>query len=211
MAIPGGSIIEVVMNMRYLNMEVLNVWQYGLTVPGLEEPAIGLAEGWWNHVKATYRALAQTGDGEVFRSVRVTNLSDPLGDYAEFDVPPAEQTGTRTVGTNPDRMPPYTSVGVRLTVGSRITRPGQKRFPFIAENDQSAGVLGVTLRNLIIAHMVVMTGTMVLGAPVALSSLLPLVVRKIPSGGVSAYQPVTGFLVNGNLTTQNSRKFGRGS
>ena len=51
----------------------------------------------------------------------------------------------------------------------------------------------------------------ILGAPVATGVLEPVVTRLSPDGTtVLASQPVAGYVINPNQTTQNSRKVGRG-
>lgn len=211
MALAQFDNIEIVMNMRWQGQETLNIWQYSIQSIPVSVSTVQLAEGWWNHVKSTYRALQLASQPDTFLSVRVRELNNPNGEYAEFDVPTAEKLGTRSNPTGAELMPPYTSAGVRLVVGTRVTRPGQKRFPFLVENDNIAGVLQPAFKTLVNSHMLVMSVPMVLGAPAALTDLYPIVVKKDANGTVTAQQFVTGYLINNNITTQNSRKFGRGS
>jgi len=58
--------------------------------------------------------------------------------------------------------------------------------------------------------MLVMAAGMILGAPAALVQLDPIVTRKDATGAVTAHQPVTGFLIASQVTSQVSRKPGRG-
>jgi len=210
MAIVDGSLIEVQMNMLNLGQVNLNVWQYRIVDHIGTVTMVQLLEGWWNHVKATYRAIAPASYGNSFVSVRGRELNNPSGDYAEFDVPTAERVGTRA-GASGDIMPPFAAVAARLVVGSRVTRPGQKRFPFMLEGDQANGVL---VAGIVTAHttlLAVMIAPMTLGAPAALEQLQPIVVKKDTNGFVTANQDISGYLVNPNVSSQNTRKFGRGS
>ena len=211
MAIGVGSLIECVVNMRWQAQETLNVWQYEVdTIPG-GTSAVQLAEAYWNHIKAPYRALQLASQPDTFISIRLRELNNVAGDYAEFDIPIAEKLGTRANPTQAEILPPYTSAGVRLVVGTRLTRPGQKRVPFLVESEQNAGVLQAAFRALIVTQMNLMVAGMLLGAPAATATLQPIVCKKDVTGFVTAHQDITGYVINGNVTTQNSRKFGRGS
>lgn len=211
MAITDGSTIEIALQMVHLGQEMINAYQYDVAVNGSVVGAADVAAAWWNVVKTAYRALSVTTDGEVFRTVRIADLSNPLGDFAQWDIPAAEQTGTRAAPSQSERLPPYVAVGVRLTVGSRITRPGQKRIPFLTESDNVGGILQAPFRSLVGALFNILDGEIALAAPATDYALSPVVVRKIRGGGIAASQPVIGHLINTNLTTQNSRKYGRGS
>lgn len=209
MALDAQDLIEVSLNILHMSQQMNMVFQYEIDTIPPSVSTVQLAEGWWNHVKASTRALAQASFGAVFRTVRIRELNDAGGDYAEFDIPIGEQAGTRAVAAS-ERMPPFVATGVRLVVGSRITRPGQKRVPFLLESDVSDGVVTANMLALITTWCGVMTNFMTLGAPAATVGLIPMVMRKDASGFVTARQQITGFLINPNATTQNSRKFGRG-
>jgi len=209
MALADNDLIEVVVNMFAQNMQMLNVFQYEITDHIGTVSLVQLLEGYWNHVKATYRAIVPSSYGNIFVSIKGRELNDASGDYAEFDVPVGERAGTRS--TSGEALPPFGAAGVRLVVGTRVTKPGQKRFPFVLEADQVSGVLGTTYTTPLIALMNVLSVPMVLGAPAALETLQPIVTRRGALGFVSSFQPVTGYLINPNVTTQNTRKFGRGS
>lgn len=206
-----GELLEIALDMRWQGQQVMNVWQYEVQNWPLSVTAVQAAEGWWNHVKATYRALQVSTEPDTFLSVKLRALNNPTGDYAEFDVPTAEKVGTRGSPGAGGNMPPFSSAGVRLVVGTRVTRPGQKRVPFLREEDNSQGVLQAAFRTLVNTWAAVMVVPMVLGAPAALTDLYPVITRKNATGFVSAHQYITGYLINNNITTQNTRKFGRGS
>lgn len=211
LAINTGSFVEMLVNMTIFNQQNLMAWHYEVQDWAAGVTAVQLGEAWWNHVKATYRAVIPSALGATFRSIKVLELSNPSGDYAEFDIPLGEQAGTRVAGVSGEAMPPYVAVGARLVVGTRATRPGQKRYPGVYEGDNSAGVVGSALLGAVQASLTVMTASMLLGAPAATVRLQPIVTRIVPPGVITGYQNITGYLVNQNLTTQNSRKFGRGS
>jgi hypothetical protein len=211
MTITVGSQIEITLNMDLLGNQALNVYQYDVdTLPG-GVAAVDIANAWWQHVKAAYRALATATFNTPFQSVRILELNNPVGDFAEYSIPTGERAGTRPTPTDGVALAPFDAVGVRLVVGSRATRPGQKRLPFLTEEDQGAGILQPALTALVVTLMNLLTTSITLGAPAALAVLAPIVTRKDASGTVTASQPITGYLINPNVTTQNTRKYGRGS
>lgn len=211
MGLPVGGLFEVTMDMRWQAQQTQNVFQYEVQNWPLSVTMVQALEGWWNHVKASYRALALASQGDVFISVKGREMNNPSGEYAEFDVPVAEKVGTRPNPAAAELLPPFSAAGIRLVVGTRLTRPGQKRLPFLVENDQTSGILAVAMRTLIVSWCNVISVPMVLGAPAALTDLYPIVTKKDANGIVSAHQYITGYIINNNITTQNSRKFGRGA
>lgn len=209
MTISSGSLVEITANMLISNQQMLNVWHYQILDLIGPVGAVQLTEAWWNDVKANYRALFAGGGLVSFKTIRLRELNNPTGDYCEFDVPLGEQAGTRTV--TGEAMPPFTSVGVRLTVATRATRPGQKRFSCLWEQDQNAGVIASGVQTAVNTFMLQMVNILTLDAPALLSTLQPIVVRKDSAGNVVANQVVTGHLINVNVTSQNTRKLGRGA
>lgn len=209
MAIGLDTILEFSLNTIYLAQQTAMVFQYKVELMPDPGTAAEWAEGWWNFVKTTTRALCQSDQAGVFRNVKMRIPSQPDGEYGTYDIPSGEQAGTRSTGSG-GQMPPYVAVGVQLVVGTRVTRPGQKRMPFVTEGDNTAGAVGAALITSTAAWCAVITNSMTLGAPVSGNKLIPVVVSKDASGAVTASQPITGYLINPNLTTQNSRKIGRG-
>lgn len=210
MAITLGSLIEMTVVMRLLGQVTLNAWQYQVDGSAFLVEPVQIAEAYWNHVKATYRGIISSALGAAFQSVNILELNAPTGDYAEYPVPILERPGTRGVVGLGDPMPPFNAVGVRLTVGTRVTRPGQKRFPGLYEGDNNSGILGPEMTLVVNNLMAVMTEPMILGAPAATIVLNPVVTRRDVSGAVTANQPVQGWVTNPNITSQNTRKIGRG-
>lgn len=211
MTIPVGALLEFSLEMLYDNQQIMNVWQYEvLASPSLFE-ADAYAEAWWNHVKDDYRALVVSGAGRNFNVVRVRELNEPTGALAEFAIPEAEEDGTRSAGALGSFLAGFAAVGVRLSVGSRVTRPGQKRIPWLTEGDVAGPLVGAGFVTLVEALMETMTTGFILGSPAEFVELDPIVVRKDNTGTVTAHQPITGYVVNSILTTQVSRRVGRGS
>lgn len=211
MAIGAGSLIEVSLMQSFLSgNSVMNVFQY--LVQGTFGPAgaSAVGEAWWNHVKDEYRAICTT-NASPFRSVLVRELDDPAGAYGEYSIPTSEWPGTRPPPAG-DWMPMFVTAGVRLTVDTRVTRPGQKRFSYLTESDCDGTYLSLGYSVPLGALMDVLTTELVLGAPVAGGSLLPIITKKDgATGAVLAHQPVTGYIINNAVTHQVSRRVGRGA
>lgn len=170
-----------------------------------------LGEALWNDVKVDYRACMEIGAGPTFEDIL---LQEPgaAGAYGTYAIPTAEKPGTRTIAVSGTALPPSNAAGFRLTVGSRVTRPGQKRIVGATEFDSTgasweAGYL--SLIDTLAAHWAT---PLVMGAPAVGVSLHPEIVRYDQVAKVIvARQDVTGYVVNSRPTTQVSRKWGRGS
>lgn len=173
--------------------------------------AQAVGEAYWNDIKTAWRASHYAGTLDFTQSIFV---SEPgvSGAYGEYAIPDDEQVGTRTGVGAGDLLPPYCAAAMRLTVSSRVTRPGQKRFWGLAEGDNVSGQLqaaGIALWEALAPKF---DSVITLGAPVATGTLAPIIVRiDRVTGDITASQNVDGHILNHNLSTQNSRKFGRGS
>lgn len=176
----------------------------------LTADALAGAQAWWDNVKGAWRGLISSGGGAVFTSVLFEEIGGSLG-FAEYAIPTAERVGTRSTAGLTQALPPFCAVGVRLTVATRVTRPGQKRFYGMFEEDQAEGVVSVGFNTLIDALAPKYSTQLTLGAPVATGNLTPVILRLAPDGvTIDAIQNVAGYVKNPNVTTQNSRKIGRG-
>lgn len=211
MAITEGNLIEVVVKQTAFQQQILNTWTYEVTGTFTGISAGAVANAYWQAVKATYRGIIADAYNPYFSAVSVRVLDDPLGDYGEYSVPTGERAGTRAGGTG-DLAPVFLATGVRLTVDTRVTKPGQKRFGGLMEADIANGVIASPVITAIDALMsVAAVGTLTLGSPALGMDLLPVVVRKDPNTGLpTASQEITGYLVNIQVTSQNTRKIGRG-
>lgn len=210
MGVTVGHLYEVSLKAINQGVNVYNVFQYEALVGDVTSDGADISESWWNHVKGVWRALVVGGAGMQFLSVTARDLTDPTGLYGSFAVPSGERQGTRAAPPQAELTPSFAAVGVRLTVGTRTTRPGQKRLAGLAEEDLFGQAVHSGILSLVNAWAAVVTEDMILGAPSALVTLRPVVVRRDVTGTPVAHQPVTGYLVNPFVTTQVSRKVGRG-
>lgn len=211
MAIGVNSLLEVSLSMQFYGQQVMNVWQYEVDTWPAAVGAVAVGEAWWAHVQTAYRAAMVTSGARIFDSVIVRELNNPTGELAEYSIPSASSDGTRAAGTLGSFLASFNAVGVRLTVGTRATRSGQKRFVGLTEGDVAGNDVSATFIGLIDTLMDIMVVNLTLGAPAALTVLAPVVCRKDTTGAVIASQPVLGHVINPYVTTQNSRKYGRGS
>lgn len=179
----------------------------------LTATAAGVAEAYWNDVKTAWRAMAFNSIASAqFVSVVCREVGGSLG-LGEYAIPAGEQAGTRSTGGANGFAPSYVAVGVRLAVGTRITKPGQKRVPFILEDDVLANSASSAVQALADTLAQKWSQPIVLGAPVATGSLIPVVARldRTNPDVLIAQQEVTGHAVNPFLTSQVSRRYGHGS
>lgn len=173
--------------------------------------ATAVGEAYWNDIKTLWRAAHLDSAFDTTTSIYVAEPGES-GAYGEYAIPLGEQQGTREEAEFGQYLPPYCVAAVRETVSSRVTRPGQKRFWGFGEIDNVNGILEPDATALVAALMVKFSDVITLGAPVATGTLAPIVVRiDRATGDITASQNVDGFVINPNLSTQNSRKIGRGS
>jgi len=207
-----ASDLKIVIRGVYLGQQVEVVQWYRPTGAAFltADPA-GVGEAYWNDIKTAWRACHGATATDKTTSIFVSEPG-PSGAYGEFAIPTAEQEGTRSISGLGEFLPPYVGVGVRLTVSTRTTRPGQKRFWGVLEGDNSDGELESALAALVDTLAAKFSSMVTLGSPVATGTLDPEIVHLagVPAA-VTAHQDVAGYIINNNLTTQNSRKFGRGA
>lgn len=177
----------------------------------LTATAEGVGEAYWNHVKTVWRALVPTANTNVFTSVLVEEVGGLLG-FGEYAIPVGEQGGTRT-GVTGDFLASFVNVGVRYTVATRVTRPGQMRIPFLFETDATGQNVASGFKTLCNSLAAVYSLPLALGAPVATGMLHHEVVTLGPGPGLSiaARQDVVGYVTNDVLTSQRSRRQGHGT
>ena len=211
MPFTSGTLIEISNVGELFGSETRNVWQYELESSLATVSAAQVGEAWWHHVKTGLRGIVTTNIGGCYRSVEVRELNNPAGELGSYGIPSGEWAGTRSPGTEAGILMPFAAVGVRLDVGTRVTRPGQKRFAGLVEGDQNGGLIQAGVQTAVEAAMDTMVAVMILGAPAATLTLRPVVCRKNAAGVVTAHQNIEGYTINPNVTSQNTRKFGRGA
>lgn len=211
MAFGVGSLIEIAVEGTVFTQQQMNVWTYRLSAYPGPVTAAQIAEAFWQHVKAATRGVGVSIHTNLYQTVRVRELDDPLGLFGSYAVPTAEQSGTRSSGGSED-TPSFVALGARLHVGSRTTRPGSKRFAGLCEADIVGQSPSPTARAAVQALLDVACVPITLGAPAALIGLSPVIVRRDPTTGLPvAWQYIESATATNLVTTQNTRKLGRGS
>jgi len=171
---------------------------------------IQVLEAYWNNLQPILDPLmpASSTVGSF-----ISLLGEEIGtgnQFAEYAVPLADQQGSRS-GLTDDTVPAsFNAFGFRQVVGTRLTRPGQKRFPWMAENDIDGNELDPTFIDLIADLADHFSNTVILGAPVATGVLVPVIGGTVVDGEPTVWQDVTGAIINQDVTSQVSRKKGRG-
>jgi hypothetical protein len=211
MAITIGALLEICNVGELFGNEVRNVWQYEVDTSVPTITAANIAEAWWQHVKAAMRGVPTTNIGGAFRTVEVRELNNPSGALGTYGIPSSEWAGTRSPGSEAQILPPFAAVSVRLDVGTRVTRPGQKRLGGLVETDQNGGLIQSAVQAATETLMDLMIQSMTLGAPAATFTMTPIVCKKDGVGAVVAHQGIDSYTISPYVSTQNSRKFGRGS
>lgn len=208
------SASEIEITLRYTllgeNCQTARTYSWdGAAIAAATAPQLG--EAWWNHYKDAWRALAPPTLSEAqFLSVLVREVGGSLS-YGEFAVPTDEQEGDRA-GTLAALLPSSNALGVRLTVGSLVTRPGQMRVPFLNELDTSGNDVGAGFQALAEDLATLYSQSNILGAPTATGVITPLVVRfGADNDTVLASQEIVGFVINPFATTQVTRRKRHGS
>lgn len=144
----------------------------------------------------------------TWKNVYVENLTDPLRPFATF-------VGSQVGSQAGDCLPPYCAFGFTQTVGTRLTRPGQKRFMGVAETNQSGGIvsgLSTTLingvRNVIGEVENLMLIHDPLGAPEEIVRVDHVIVKTptVPNPATYQWQKVLSVIFKDTVSSQVTRR-----
>lgn len=180
-----------------------------------------MAEAHWSiAMLPAYQPVA--GTNVSFETYRIFNLFDVTELY-EGDANAELPMSGAVVG---EKLPPFAAFGFSQPSSIRGVRRGQKRLPGVAETQQADGVFtgGVFAQMQSVAED--------LGLPIAVpvaagleATLFPVIVKRVketdPETGKVTYRlpetvleatwyPAESWVPYENVTTQNSRKIGRG-
>lgn len=206
----ADHIYQLTVKQTWSGQAVYNVftWRVDGSWPGVEVEQFATA--WWNHIKTQWRAMLCVEFGNVFEAVQYRDLSDETGAYGEWPIPLGERVGTRSGVAAPTTPTTFAALGVRLAVGSRLTRPGQKRFMGVTETDLTTNTLSTALLTLCETLAGRVSAPAILGDPAIGLTCTPVVVSVREDEPFLVSQEVIGFVVNPFVTSQVSRKAGRG-
>jgi hypothetical protein len=162
---------------------------------------------------------------EGFRTVVLPSIQAIQSDEVEYGTAEADNlTNGVDFGTDPlyagltgnivgEALPPYAAWAFTLERASKLTRNGAKRFAGVAETSQEDGAATAAFNPLLAtAESAIGTSFAYSNAQGAFSAF-PLIVGVDANGqrDLSRVQIPTGATGNKFVSTQNTRKFGRGS
>lgn len=204
--------IKVDWRYTYLGQKCENVQTY--LVGGVSSVLFTMdqvLEALWNDYAARWKdLLSVSGTINSFDSLLGTQIGGTL-QFAEYAIPSGDRQGVVAANEFFQWQPPYVCAGVRQAVATRVTRPGQKRFPFVLTAQQAGNALTPTILAKFDALGGAFSQVSVLGAPALGMALQPQVVHEpTVSHPTRALQPVIGWTTNPNSTSQVSRKLGHG-
>lgn len=150
----------------------------------------------------------QNPDVVHFR-LEVDNLSNGL-EFASLDInAPGTGAGTET-------SPPFVAVSIRLSRATKITRNGYKRYAGIDEAQYTDGVLNapvVTSWQTNVADLISAPFGFTSGTQYSFGFEPVIIGRDTATGNydLNRVNEVASGVVQPNVTTQNTRKYGRGA
>lgn len=200
--------------------DILNVFHIessGAFTGGLSVTEIlgDIGHGLWR-VLTTHGLMTITSETVKYYAVAVKELSGGSNPGAEADyaIPTGDQVGENTA----ECLPPSAAYSIRFTRPSNQFRHGFKRFAGVPEDKQSAGYVGSSAMAVLDS-----VGNGLLdgfnpydssNAPRVLVTLTYVLQRAVVNG-VSLTTPVygrpIGKVVSPAVSSQNTRKYGRGS
>jgi len=194
---------QIIDRQSYLaNMSAINVWHYQQTVLGTgASQCVNLNNAF---IAAILPTLVQTQLSTVTHLVLETiNLTTP-GDFENRPL-------INSVGTQPgEGMPPYVSWAFTLYRASRLSRNGYKRIVGVPEALVSNGIAIPAAAAYLTAFAGVLASPIT--DPASGAVFKPVIYRKFATS--TGGQPGTFDIaagVYGGVSTQNTRKFGRGA
>lgn len=212
MAILGGEIIKITDRQTLFGQEVLNVYWYQIATDLGGATAAEIAEQWWGSLGEEIRAVQHTSLNHI--DVTVESI-DGSRDFGTFTIPGGGENGA--IGTG-DCMPPFTTWSFTLIPENRLVRPGGKRIAGVPELEvASGGVVGSSITPTLIELAEEMARQ--LNYLSTLDALIPVVVGfphpASPTGRPARLDRVeirvASVQVSPYVSTQNTRKYGRGT
>jgi len=203
-----GDVYELVDDQRQDGQVIQNRWMYRLDTPVVGNAAEFLSDTWITNVLPKIVAFQDNALTHV--GVIVKNLFNDTEEHTEL---------VSVAGTAADSvLPPFNAVGFRQIGNNASINDGAKRFGGINEGAMSEGVITNTAT---ITALTALAVQMALGLPVGLDAdaFIPVIVGSILDGtsyrlpenaGEATLSEIIGALFNIDVTSQTSRKKGRG-
>lgn len=206
-----GDLYQITDVQRLDGQVCLNNYYYRRDAPVLVgNPAQQVADAFDANVIPSITPV-QTSD-LVHEELIVTNLFDPTDTYTKLISEPG------TYATDGDAANPFDALGLRLVQDNGSVRNGAKRYAGVTEPMSASGVIDdPTLVTSLIALGVALIAGVDIG--IVSNAIVPVIVKRILDGGryrlpansgEAVYGNVTDALYNVDVTSQVSRKIGRG-
>jgi len=209
-----GNLIQITVSTRFSGNELRNIFHYEVTNT-VGDPALSDVLEAFEAQVVPEMADVIVGGAYIY-GLHGENLTDETS-IADLDLA-LTHPGTRAG----DAMPMFNALGIKLIRTTKATRQGQKRFGPVSETDSTSGVFtsglitaAEALGAVLIAELDADDGagnsaTLI---PVIYGEALPE--RPSKRGGTlpardSFKNPIGGFSVNSLVTSQVTRKPGRG-
>lgn len=207
MALPDGGLIRITLNQTHQGQQVRNVFWYRAEDAVGGDAALGVGQTFWEVVRTAWRNFTPNSPLLTFDAVDVRYMDGDL-DYATYTIPEAERQGSRNVGSA-QLMPVFVAANITLNPANRQVRPASKRIGGLVETDNNANQIEAGTRALLGALGTAFTTTLASGG--FIDFLTPVVVG-MPNANrpTRLLIPIVSQQVGRNVTTQNSRKVGRG-
>lgn len=204
MAIAIGDVVRFTVFQAPGVNEVLNVFHYQ-TTEAISDPTDYEAMGrnFWDHVKAAWRAFVATDYNPWFDRIVIENLTNGL-DFGVYTITGAERAGTRSASG--DFLGQWICAAVRMNVGSRLTRPGQKRFSPLYEGDQANGLLTSGMVTILTALGAVLDDHIDIGSA-GDGDARPIIYGEVNPNRIAVVEnPIVSATVIQMTTTQRTRR-----
>jgi len=188
--------------------QFLNVFHYLVTVDTGTMTLAGSGQNIIDDWAGDYTSYLQDiiSSEITFSGIDITNLSDPdeifVGDF----------TAPFSGGVTGDVLPPFAAWAFIKRRATAVTRNGQMRLAGVPESLQVNGVATAPA----VEDLDAFAGIFQVGFSAAATlpeafnaQFFPRIVRKTPTGGLDVVNGITGVEYT-RISTQNTRKFGRG-
>lgn len=204
-----GDVFQLIDEQEQYGQQVLNVYFYRLDTPVVGNAAEMLVSSFITEVLPDIRAI-QT-DVITHRSVSAKNLYDETEAHTELISLAGTQTG--------EGLPGFSAYAYRLIGDNAAVRDGQKRYAGASEQHQVGGVITSAP---MLALMVALATQLATGLSIGVdtNALMPVIVGRILDGGQyrlpansgeTVLSNVIDSLFNADISSQTSRKVGRGA
>ena len=219
-----GDVYQVVVNQSLQSQKVVNVFYYQQSAPFVNNSgqtnAGVLGVSFRQNVIPDWRSFAITQ--LTFETIEVENLFDDADTW--IDVLALNGQRAAPSGSTPEVMPSFVGLGITLDGNGKQVRDGKKRLAGIWEGDSVAGFAGTGLVAACQPLLVRFAQGRDYGSPTLAEGFRPVIVSRVAEviNGQRKYRlprtqaelvfkTVTEAALSLILTTQNTRKLGRGA